>query len=282
LGSFLFLNEKVVAFFLIIKKEKMSEKYYWRKYKDESKVATPNSGEWGSSIKKMLTAAEIRWEQTSERSYGIYLPRLKVTLVTTRAKDVPRLVMDDRSDAVAGMTGTDILIEKGLQKLKGQPVGWPVPLTELDPQAPQPKIYLASTPNDYNGDDFYNPSLKTVTNGSVVTSYPNLARQYFDAKGYPQVEIEEFAGSIEGIWQLLSACFAVVDVTVTGTTAEANALTVLETILLVQLKLIENTDKMNDGDKRRIEDFKDALTEGVKLKRFRRIFGTNNNKWVTE
>jgi ATP phosphoribosyltransferase len=259
----------------------MSEKYTWRKYKNESKIASPN-GEWGSSIKKMLTAANICWEQKSERSYGIYLPRLDVTLVTTRAKDVPRLVMDARSDAVAGMTGTDILIEKGLQELQAQPIGWPIPLAELDPQAPQPKVYLASTPNDYDGNDFYSPSLQTVTNGSVVTSYPNLARQYFDAKGYPQVEIEEFAGSIEGLWQLLPACYAVVDISATGTTAEANALSILDTILLVQLMLMENTDKMNDGDKRRIDDFKDALIEGVKLKRFRKIFGTNNNKWVTE
>lgn len=70
----------------------------------------------------------------------------------------------------------------------------------------------------------------------VATKYPNIAERHFASKGV-QVDIIKLHGSVELAPQLnIADC--IVDITQTGTTLEANDLTILEEVCPVSLKLV--------------------------------------------
>ena len=78
----------------------------------------------------------------------------------------------------------------------------------------------------------------TWSNIRVATKYPNLAKNFFAAKGV-QVEIIKLNGSVE-LAPTLSMCRRVVDLISTGKTLKENGLKEVEKIMEVQSKLIVN------------------------------------------
>lgn len=221
-------------------------------------IAIPG-GEWQDSLLRILTQTSIKLNRSSPRNYRIDLPSLNLVLIIARSKDVPDLVTTDSSKAVAGITGTDILIEKSQRSLtsitKKQNSDWLIP---VDDQAPKPTVYFGFTPNAY--DKFgQQASLEQVLTGLVISAYPILAQQYLTTKGM-SAEIQYQAGKIEGLWQLLSNCYAVCDISSTGATREANQISLWESILQVQLVLFLNQDKLTNPDQQRINNLKEVLS----------------------
>lgn len=93
-----------------------------------------------------------------------------------------------------------------------------------------------------------------------MTSYRDLAKQYFDQQGFPNVEIEEYGGKIEGLWRMIPENFGVVDISESGTTRGENELTWLTNILTAELVLYENPEKLAED-----LEFSEQISELKKL-----------------
>lgn len=62
--------------------------------------------------------------------------------------------------------------------------------------------------------------------------------------GFPEASIEAFGGKIERLWNQIPDNYAVVDISETGSTRDANNLTVFQSILAAQLVLYVNAEKL--------------------------------------
>ncbi len=72
----------------------------------------------------------------------------------------------------------------------------------------------------------------------VATSYPNIAKKYFDRKGM-QVEIIKLHGSVE-LAPILGIADEILDITSTGKTLEENDLMEMEEVVVSTTRLIAN------------------------------------------
>ncbi len=77
---------------------------------------------------------------------------------------------------------------------------------------------------------------------TIATKYPNVARDYFKAKGM-DLEIVKIEGSVE-LAPLLELSDGIVDIVETGTTLKENGLEVIEDIAPISARLIVNTVSM--------------------------------------
>ncbi len=77
---------------------------------------------------------------------------------------------------------------------------------------------------------------------TIATKYPNVAREYFKAKGM-DLEIVKIEGSVE-LAPLLELSDGIVDIVETGTTLKENGLEVIEDIAPISARLIVNTVSM--------------------------------------
>jgi len=111
----------------------------------ETYLALPG-GEWFKSLMRTIDDSGLQTKQNCQRDYLVRLPKLGINGVVVRSKEVPTLVSSQQSSAVAGFTGTDILVEQKIRTLTEAQQGqdWLVP---LDEKAPQPQVYLGTTPN---------------------------------------------------------------------------------------------------------------------------------------
>jgi ATP phosphoribosyltransferase len=76
----------------------------------------------------------------------------------------------------------------------------------------------------------------------IATKYPNVAREYFDARGM-DIEIIRIEGSVE-IAPLLGMSDAIVDIVETGDTLRENGLVEYETIADISARLVANKASM--------------------------------------
>ena len=94
---------------------------------------------------------------------------------------------------------------------------------------------------------------------TIATKYPNVARNFFEAKGM-DVEIVKIEGSVE-LAPLLDLSDGIVDIVETGTTLRENGLEVKEDIAPIAARLIVNTVSM----KMRQQEI-EALVEKIEKK----------------
>ena len=94
---------------------------------------------------------------------------------------------------------------------------------------------------------------------TIATKYPNVARNFFEAKGM-DVEIVKIEGSVE-LAPLLDLFDGIVDIVETGTTLRENGLEVKEDIAPIAARLIVNTVSM----KMRQQEI-EALVEKIEKK----------------
>src|SRR5690606_36760475 len=101
-------------------------------------------------------------------------------------------------------------------------------------------------------------SLANIASGIVVSAYPELARQYFQQEGY-KPEIMQEDGKIEGLWRIMSSCFAICDISSSGRTMRENYIDLFEVIMTVSLQLVVEDSKASEKDVERIEALKKLL-----------------------
>ena len=95
---------------------------------------------------------------------------------------------------------------------------------------------------------------------TIATKYPNVARDFFKAKGM-DVRIVKIEGSVE-LAPLLDLADAIVDIVETGSTLKENGLVVIEDVAPISARLIVNTVSLKLHQKRieeLIEKIENAL-----------------------
>ncbi len=156
----------------------------------------------------------------SQRSYFPSIDDEHLKVLMFRPQEMSRYVEDGVLDA--GITGSDWIVENGSDvvevaelvyaKQVRRPVRWVLAV---------PEESRVRTPQDLAG-------------GIVATELVNTTRRYFAEKGV-NVKLEFSWGATEAKARLLDA---IVDVTETGSSLEANQLRVIETILSATPRLI--------------------------------------------
>lgn len=262
-----------------------------KKNNEPTYLAWP-SGEWSNSLLKALAVAGIPIEGYQERRYAFSIPMLNIVANISRAGDVPKLVKNPSTAPSIGIVGNDILQEYNLQGPNNlcppndrdyyMDFFPPLPLRQLVPTAPNPRLMWLRTPNAKKDPDDYDTYLQEWAKGTVYTSYPNLAAKNLPMgitlpivenptavpyKDLPQGRIEKVAGKVESYWRNDSRNYYVADIVDKGETATANEL-VEESYILSSIYLLAIIDESKAylEDLRRLQDFLALLDIAVEKK----------------
>ena len=171
------------------------------------RIALPNKGRLADSTRELFTDAGLDVRSRSERSLTASLGD-EFQALFVRAQDVPEFVADGVADV--GVTGLDLVREME------RPVD-----TILDLEFGRCRLVVAA--REDRGVTTLR-ELATPTGGvpRVATSFPRIARRFFNAAQYP-IEIVPISGAAE-IAPHLGIADIVVDLTSTGSTLKVNGL----------------------------------------------------------
>lgn len=164
------------------------------------------------------------------RKLILEIPDANIEVVLAKAADVITYIENGVCDI--GVVGKDTIMEYGGSFFEVTDLGFG-----------KCKFALANKA----GTDFYmGHSEKTI-----ATKYPNVARDFFKAKGM-DVRIVKIEGSVE-LAPLLGLSDAIIDIVETGSTLKENGLVVIEDVAPISARLIVNTVSLK-LHQQRIED----------------------------
>ncbi len=156
------------------------------------------------------------------RKLFIYSGEDSIQYVLSRPMDVPVYVEHGACDI--GFSGKDVLLEKESNVYE-----------LLDLKNGKCRIILATLKDCARKVKEHYGHFGSI---KVATSYPNIAKKYFDRKGI-QVEIIKLHGSVE-LAPILGIADEILDITSTGKTLEENNLVEMEEIVVSTTRLIAN------------------------------------------
>lgn len=189
---------------------------------EQLRIAIPNKGRLSEKIYKLLNDAGLNFHSKSERTLQITTKDGKYSLIFVRTQDIPKFVEDNVADI--GFTGFDIVTETKANVDK-----------VMDLDFGQCEMVVA-----VKEEDSFNEAKDLPDNIKVATSFPNIAKDYFDKLG-KTAEIIEVSGATE-ITPRLGLANVVVDITSSGETLRSNKLKVLDTILTSSAVVISRKD----------------------------------------
>jgi len=179
------------------------------------KIAIPNKGRLSEKIYELLNKAGLVFETKKDRGLKVCTQDGKYILIFVRTQDIPRFL--DAGVADIGFTGWDIVCEEApnlqnqLDKIKDLEFGGCDMVVAVKDE-----------------DTYKSPSdLPECIN--VATSFPNLAKKYFEKLG-KKAKIIEVSGAVE-ITPALGLSDVIVDITSSGATLKSNRLRVIDTIM---------------------------------------------------
>jgi ATP phosphoribosyltransferase len=203
------------------------------------KIALPSKGRISDPAVKLLEKAGIGIKDTSNRKLFSETYDEEISVMFTRAADIPEFVADGAADL--GMTGLDLIEEKDVE----------VEILE-DLNFGRAKLVLAVP------DDSRINNILDIDDGALVaTEFPHLTEKYLKNKGI-NVKIVELSGSTE-IAPFIGVADIVADLTSTGTTLKMNHLKIIDTVLESSIKLIANRRSFEEKNEK-IE----AVRTGIK------------------
>ncbi len=175
------------------------------------RVAIPNKGRLSEKIYDLLNRAGLTFPSKDERTLQVTTKDKKYSIIFVRTQDIPRFVEDNVADI--GFTGFDIVTELGsnVDKIMDLDFGYcemVVAVKEEDP---------------------YNSSQELPKEIKVATSFPNIAKEYFEKLGKTP-KVIEVSGATE-ITPRLGLADVVVDITSSGATLKSNKLKIIDKIL---------------------------------------------------
>ncbi len=190
---------------------------------DKLKIAVPKGYLLGESL-KLLKKAGYDVSPLEEENRKLYINSAKdsIEYIISRPMDVPVYVEYGACDI--GFSGKDVLEEKGSNVYE-----------LLDLMNGECRLILATLKD---GVEKVKQQYQQFGSIRVATSYPNIAKKYFDKKGM-QVEIIKLHGSVE-LAPLLGMAEEILDITSTGETLAENELVEMESIMLSTTRLIAN------------------------------------------
>lgn len=178
---------------------------------EQLRIAIPNKGRLSEKIYELLSAAGLNFPSKSERTLQVTTRDGKYSLIFVRTQDIPKFVEDDVADV--GFTGFDIVTETRSDVDK---------IMDLD--FGQCDMIVA-----VKEEDGINCAADLPDEIKVATSFPNIAKDYFDKLG-KKAKIIEVSGATE-ITPRLGLSNVIVDITSSGSTLKSNKLKIIDKIL---------------------------------------------------
>ena len=194
------------------------------------KIAIPNKGRLSTKIYELLNNAGLSFGTKDERCLKIATRDGKYSLIFVRTQDIPRFL--DAKVADVGFTGWDVVTEVGveLDKIKEFDFGYcemVVVVKDDDPYKTAQDL-----PNEIN----------------VATSFPNIAKKYFEKLG-KKAHIIEVSGAVD-ITPSLGLSDVVIDITSTGSTLKSNRLRIIDKILNSSAVVVARKNLEEDKQKK--------------------------------
>ena len=175
------------------------------------KIAIPNKGRLSSKIYELLNNAGLSFGTKDERCLKIATKDGKYSLIFVRTQDIPRFFEANVADV--GFTGWDVVVESQIELEK---------VKEFDFGACEMVVAVKD-------DDPYKSAKDLPEEINIATSFPNIAKNYFEKLG-KKAHIIEVSGAVE-ITPSLGLSDVVIDITSTGSTLKSNRLRIIDKIL---------------------------------------------------
>lgn len=213
------------------------------------RIALPSKGRISGPAVEILEKAGIGLIDNSNRKLFSYTFDPEITVMFTRASDIPEYVKDGAADI--GVTGYDLVKENGAD----------VEILE-DLHFGHTRLVIAAPENsEFKTKD----DLKRVK--TVATEFPNLTKAYFKENNI-SARIFSLSGATE-VAPLIGVADVISDLTSSGTTLKMNHLREVDTVLESSVVLIANKDSLKNNYEK-IEAIKTGIigviqAEGRKL-----------------
>jgi ATP phosphoribosyltransferase len=184
-------------------------------------LAIPKKGRLNEQCMKLLAGAGIEFHRPNRLDVA-QCTTLPITLVFLPAADIASYVGEGNVDV--GITGIDVVEESLVDVNRILDLGFGK--CKLSVQAPVKSNFTDSS---------------ELAGGRIVTSYPNLAKKFFDQYDTAEkhTQIKFVSGSVEAACGL-GLADAVVDLVETGTTMKAAGLCIVDHVLSSQAILISS------------------------------------------
>lgn len=212
---------------------------------EELKIAIPNKGRLSEKIYELLNAAGLNFEAKSERCLHISTQDKKCSLIFVRTQDIPKFL--EAKVAHIGFTGLDIVEEEGidLDVIKRFDFGYCDMVVAV------------------REEDKYQKTEDLPDTINVATSFPNIAKKFFNKKG-KTAKIIEVNGAVE-ITPSLGLSDVIVDITSSGSTLKQNRLKIIDKIMDSSCVIVQRKD-LNNDIKKQIEELLLALDAVIDAK----------------
>jgi ATP phosphoribosyltransferase len=186
---------------------------------DRIRVALPNKGRLSDKAVALLEQAGLRAALRGDRALMADLGQ-DFQALFVRAADIPEYVADGAAEV--GITGADLVAESGREVIELLDLGFGFCRLAVAVRDDAPARAAADLP----------------AGTRVATSFPGVARRYFQALGIP-IEIASVTGATE-IAPHLGVADVIVDLVSTGSTLRMNALREVDTIMTSTARLVAN------------------------------------------
>lgn len=202
------------------------------------KIAIPNKGRLSQKIYDLLENAGLNFPTKDERTLSVMTYDGKCSLIYVRTQDIPKFVEDGVADI--GFTGFDIVTELGsdVEIIKNLDFG---------------KCDMVVAVKE---EDKFNTSSQLPQEIKVATSFPNIAKQYFEKLG-KTAKVIEVSGATE-ITPRLGLSDVVVDITSSGATLKSNKLKIIDKILSSSAVIIKRKN-LSKAQNEMVEALKCAI-----------------------
>jgi ATP phosphoribosyltransferase len=190
------------------------------------KIAIPNKGRLSEKIYDLLNCAGLVFPAKDERTLQVTTKDGKYSIIFVRTQDIPMFVENGIADV--GFTGFDILTElkSDVDKIMDLDFGFCEMVVAVKEE------------------DEYKTSADLPKDLKIATSFPNIAREYFEKLG-KNPKIIEVSGATE-ITPRLGLSDVVVDITSSGSTLKSNKLRIIDKILKSSAIVIANKGLSED------------------------------------
>jgi ATP phosphoribosyltransferase len=214
-------------------------------------LAVPSKGRMAEPALRLCADAGLSFEAT-DRSLLVPCANAPVDLLLVRAGDVPEYVQDGVVDL--GITGANLVVEAGARV---------VTLAELG--------FARCTLQAAVPEDAPQAELRDLAGLRVATAYPTSTRACLTELGV-EVELVPVSGSVEAAPRL-GLSDAIVDLVSTGSTASANGLRLIGTLLESQAVLVGTRSAR--AERRDLVERLELMLSGVVAARRRRYLMLN-------
>ena len=187
---------------------------------DMLKIAIPNKGRLSEKIYDLLNCVGLVFPSKDERTLQVTTKDKKYSIIFVRTQDIPMFVENGIADI--GFTGFDILTELKADVNK---------IMDLDFGYCEMVVAVKE-------EDTYKTASDLPQNLKIATSFPNIAKEYFEKLGKTP-KIIEVSGATE-ITPRLGLSDVVVDITSSGSTLKSNKLRIIDKILESTAIIIAN------------------------------------------